>query len=146
MLPPLIPLSPPLSPPSCNQRPYWAPATRNRGHARARSPAAPKSNGPRHRCTSLSLSPLRSVKTPGGKFTLLQVKKRGSRPSCGDCGAKLAGIKEMRKRELQRASRRMKTVSRAYGGSRCADCTRTRVIKAFLTEEAAIVKRMSNKN
>jgi large subunit ribosomal protein L34e len=33
-------------------------------------------------------------------------------------------------------------VSRAYGGSRCAQCVRKRVVRAFLIEEQKIVKQM----
>lgn len=29
----------------------------------------------------------------------------------------------------------MKTVTRAYGGSRCAGCVRNRIVRAFLIEE-----------
>eukprot|EP00295_Goniomonas_pacifica_P022796 CAMPEP_0175946248 /NCGR_PEP_ID=MMETSP0108-20121206/27192_1 /TAXON_ID=195067 ORGANISM="Goniomonas pacifica, Strain CCMP1869" /NCGR_SAMPLE_ID=MMETSP0108 /ASSEMBLY_ACC=CAM_ASM_000204 /LENGTH=48 /DNA_ID= /DNA_START= /DNA_END= /DNA_ORIENTATION= len=37
-------------------------------------------------------------------------------------------------------SRRQKTVTRAYGGSRCAGCVRQRVVRAFLIEEQKNVK------
>ena len=33
-----------------------------------------------------------------------------------------------------------RTVSRAYGGSRCAECVRNRIVRAFLIEEQKIVK------
>ena len=36
--------------------------------------------------------------------------------------------------------KRERTVSRAYGGSRCAKCVRERVVRAFLIEEQKIVK------
>jgi large subunit ribosomal protein L34e len=39
-------------------------------------------------------------------------------------------------------SKRMKTVTRAYGGSRCATCVRNRVVRAFLIEEQKIVKKV----
>ena len=38
--------------------------------------------------------------------------------------------------------KRERTVSRAYGGSRCAKCVRQRVVRAFLIEEQKIVKQM----
>lgn len=44
--------------------------------------------------------------------------------------------------EAKRAKKREKTVSRAYGGSRCAHCVKTRVVRAFLIEEQKIVKAM----
>lgn len=34
----------------------------------------------------------RIVKTPGGELRLLHIKKRGTAPKCGDCGAKLPGV------------------------------------------------------
>jgi large subunit ribosomal protein L34e len=35
-----------------------------------------------------------------------------------------------------------KKVSRAYGGSRCAGCVRSRIVRAFLIEEQKIVKKV----
>ncbi len=39
-------------------------------------------------------------------------------------------------------SKRQKSVSRAYGGSVCAGCVKQRITRAFLIEEATIVKRV----
>ncbi|KAK5004056.1 60S ribosomal protein L34B, partial [Elasticomyces elasticus] len=39
-------------------------------------------------------------------------------------------------------SRPKKTVQRAYGGSRCANCVKDRVVRAFLIEEQKIVKKV----
>ncbi|OCF34463.1 hypothetical protein I316_03978 [Kwoniella heveanensis BCC8398] len=39
-------------------------------------------------------------------------------------------------------SKRQKTVNRAYGGSVCAICVKQRITRAFLIEEATIVKRV----
>jgi large subunit ribosomal protein L34e len=47
-----------------------------------------------------------------------------------------------RPREWSRMSRRLKTVNRAYGGSRCATCVRNRVVRAFLIEEQKIVSKV----
>lgn len=33
-------------------------------------------------------------------------------------------------------------MSRAYGGSRCAPCTRGRIMRAFIIEEQKIVKKV----
>lgn len=41
-----------------------------------------------------------------------------------------------------RLSRCKKNVSRAYGGSRCANCVRSRIVRAFLVEEQKIVKKV----
>jgi large subunit ribosomal protein L34e len=43
---------------------------------------------------------------------------------------------------FKNAKKREKTVSRAYGGSRCHTCVRQRIIRAFLIEEQKIVKKV----
>jgi large subunit ribosomal protein L34e len=35
-----------------------------------------------------------------------------------------------------------KSVTRAYGGSRCSGCVRNRIVRAFLCEEQKIVKKV----
>jgi len=67
------------------------------------------------------------------------IKKLGSLPKCGDCKVKLHGITPSRPQERSRLSKRHKTVSRTYGGSRCHKCVRERIIRAFLIEEQKIV-------
>ncbi|KAL2155825.1 hypothetical protein VTH82DRAFT_567 [Thermothelomyces myriococcoides] len=84
----------------------------------------------------------RTIKTPGGKLRLLHIKKRGTPPKCGDCGVKLPGIPALRPREYAQISKPKKTVQRAYGGSRCGNCVRDRIIRAFLIEEQKIVKKV----
>ncbi|PWN17858.1 60s ribosomal protein l34-b, partial [Microstroma glucosiphilum] len=84
----------------------------------------------------------RVVKTPGGKLRYLHIKKLPTSPKCGDCHTALPGIKALRPREYATISKTGKTVQRAYGGSRCANCVRTRIIRAFLVEEAKIVKQV----
>lgn len=68
----------------------------------------------------------RVVKTPGGQLRYLHLKKLPTSPKCGDCHTALPGIKALRPREYAQVSKRHKTVQRAYGGSRCANCVRTR--------------------
>lgn len=85
---------------------------------------------------------IKVVKTPGGVLRAQHVKKSGTRPKCGDCGIALAGISALRPREYAQVSKTHKTVSRAYGGSRCANCVKERVVRAFLIEEQKIVKRV----
>lgn len=68
----------------------------------------------------------RVVKTPGGKLRYHYTGKQPSAPKCGDCHTALAGVKALRPREYANASKTKKTVQRAYGGSRCANCVRTR--------------------
>ncbi|UZJ52818.1 hypothetical protein CBS101457_002138 [Exobasidium rhododendri] len=82
----------------------------------------------------------RVVKTPGGKLRYHLTGKQASPVRCGDCHDALPGVKSLRPREYANVSKTKKTVSRAYGGSRCASCVRTRIIRAFLVEEAKIVK------
>ena len=82
------------------------------------------------------------VKTPGGRLTYLYVKKTGTFPKCGDCKIKLNGVVPARPKEWMSMSRRLKTVNRSYGGSRCAKCVRERVVRAFLIEEQKIVSKV----
>lgn len=82
----------------------------------------------------------RVVKTPGGKLKYHLTGKIATAPKCGDCHTALPGIKAVRPRAYANLSKTKKTVQRAYGGSRCANCVRTRIIRAFLVEEAKIVK------
>ncbi|KAG9239025.1 60S ribosomal protein L34 [Amylocarpus encephaloides] len=84
----------------------------------------------------------RIIRTPGGELRYLHIKKQGTSPKCGDCGIKLPGIPALRPREYATISRPKKTVQRAYGGSRCANCVRDRIVRAFLIEEQKIVKKV----
>ena len=43
---------------------------------------------------------------------------------------------------MRRLKKRERRVNRAYGGSRCAFCTRQRVMRAFLIEEQKCVKQV----
>nr|AAX48867.1 L34 [Suberites domuncula] len=83
----------------------------------------------------------RVSKTPGGRLVYLYIKKRGSVPRCGDCKTKLSGLPAVRPIKLKNLSKPKKTVSRAYGGARCHQCLRQRIIRAFLIEEQKIVVR-----
>ena len=85
---------------------------------------------------------VRKVKTPGGELVVHYMGKKGKGPVCGDCKGKLSGIPALRPTEYKRISKRQKTVSRAYGGSRCASCVRSRIVRAFLIEEQKIVKKV----
>ncbi|KAJ1736618.1 60S ribosomal protein L34B [Coemansia sp. BCRC 34490] len=85
---------------------------------------------------------VRISKTPGGNLRYLHVKKPAKGPRCGDCGSSLAGLPALRPREYSRLSKTQKNVTRAYGGSRCGSCVRTRIVRAFLIEEQKIVKKV----
>jgi len=82
------------------------------------------------------------VKTPGGKLSVHYRTKVAKGPKCGDCGSKINGVPHLRPKEYHRISKRQKTVTRAYGGNRCAHCVRDRIVRAFLIEEQKIVKRV----
>ncbi|CAE6456719.1 60S ribosomal protein L34-A OS=Saccharomyces cerevisiae (strain ATCC 204508 / S288c) GN=RPL34A PE=1 SV=1 [Rhizoctonia solani AG-1 IB] len=84
----------------------------------------------------------RVVKTPGGKLVYQHLKKLATAPKCGDCGVALPGVPALRPRQYATISKRQKTVRRAYGGSRCGDCVKQRILRAFLIEEAKIVKKV----
>ena len=68
------------------------------------------------------------IKTPGGVLRYLHVKKPGSVPKCGDCGCKISGVPALRPKEYSRISKTKKSVTRAYGGSRCGQCVRDRYL------------------
>uniref|UniRef100_A0A7S3SXR8 60S ribosomal protein L34 n=1 Tax=Strombidinopsis acuminata TaxID=141414 RepID=A0A7S3SXR8_9SPIT len=84
----------------------------------------------------------RKIKTPGGKLVFQQLKKKASAPKCGDCGKAIIGVPCLRPTEYRRLKKRERRVNRAYGGSRCAHCVRTRVMRAFLIEEQKCVKQV----
>ncbi|KAL1243863.1 60S ribosomal protein L34, partial [Trichinella nelsoni] len=81
-------------------------------------------------------------KTPGNRLVYLYPKKPGQVPKCGDCKERLRGLRPARPRELMSMPWRHKTVSRAYGGSRCSNCVKNRIMRAFLIEEQKIVNKM----
>ncbi|KAI1285764.1 60S ribosomal protein L34 [Halotydeus destructor] len=81
----------------------------------------------------------RISKTPSGRLVYLYKKKAGQVAKCGDCKLRMRGLTFARPRELSALSKRHKTVTRAYGGSRCGHCVRNRIVRAFLIEEEKIV-------
>lgn len=69
-------------------------------------------------------------------------EKKVNAPKCGDCGFALQGVAAVRPRKYGNMSKTHKSVTRAYGGSRCANCVKERIVRAFLIEEQKIVKRV----
>ena len=67
---------------------------------------------------------LKVVKTPGGRLVGAYRSKKRQGPKCGDCGTPLPGIKHLSSFAYKNTHKRERTVSRAYGGSRCAKCVR----------------------
>ena len=55
-------------------------------------------------------------------------------------------VPALRPKEYANVSKPSKNVSRAYGGSRCANCVKDRVVRAFLIEEQKIVKKVWSYN
>merc|ERR1711874_143643 len=77
-----------------------------------------------------------------GKLVFHTLKKKTTGPKCGDCGKAIIGVPRLRPVEYRRLKKRERRVNRAYGGSRCASCVRTRVVRAFLIEEQKCVKQV----
>ena len=97
----------------------------------------------RRRCAYRTKSnKIRPVKTPGGKLVAHVVNKKANVPRCGDTGVKLQGIKALRPSEARSVPKRMRTVSRAYGGALCGAAVKARIIRSFLIEEQKIVKKV----
>ena len=67
-----------------------------------------------------------ATKTPGGKLVAHYRKKSSTGPKCGDCKQALKGIKHLASKAYKNVSKTQRTVSRAYGGSKCAHCVRQR--------------------
>jgi large subunit ribosomal protein L34e len=70
----------------------------------------------------------------------------GSVPRCGDTGNKLHGIKAARPHQLKHATKRTKTVSRAYGGVLSAAALRQRIIRSFLASEQKVADKLIKAN
>ncbi|GAB7322082.1 hypothetical protein MBLNU13_g03116t2 [Cladosporium sp. NU13] len=92
---------------------------------------------------------VRVIRTPGGEHSSLvyvdpntNTKAYQAWKKEWDVDENLTQIPALRPREYAQISRPKKTVQRAYGGSRCANCVRDRVVRAFLIEEQKIVKKV----
>lgn len=84
---------------------------------------------------------IRKFLTPGGNVKIQYRTKVAKGPHCGDCKKALQGIPRVRPHAYKLMKKNQRTVSRPYGGSRCATCTRTRVLRAFIVEEAKEAKK-----
>jgi len=87
---------------------------------------------------------VKTILTPGGRHVAQLMQKHRRGVICGDAGCNVAlpGIKHMDRAAFKKAHAKDKTVSRAYGGSRCGNCVRSRIVRAFLIEEQKIVKKV----
>ena len=80
-------------------------------------------------------------RTPGGKLRFKKQLKARNPVKCGDTGVKLNGIPRLQKCEWKNAPKRMRTVSRAYGGVLSSNAVRHRIMRAFLNEELKCIKK-----
>jgi large subunit ribosomal protein L34e len=96
----------------------------------------------RRHCYRNKSNKAKPVKTPGGKLACHYVAKRAVGARCGDCGVVLPGIKHLRPVAFKNLHQRQKKVARCYGGSRCGQCVKARIVRAFLIEEQKIVKKV----
>jgi len=85
---------------------------------------------------------VKTITAPSGRHIAQYMDKKRKGSVCGDCDIVLPGIKHMDSTAFKKAVGREKTVSRAYGGSRCHKCVRERIVRAFLVDEQKIVKRL----
>ena len=98
----------------------------------------------RRHCYRTKTNRVKTIHAPGGRYIAQYMKKTRRGVTCGDAGCNvfLPGIKHMDKTAAKKAHGKDKTVSRAYGGSRCANCVKQRIVRAFLIEEQKIVKKV----
>ena len=85
---------------------------------------------------------IKRVKTPGGRISVHYVTKAAAGPKCGDCKKGISGVPCLRPTEYKALPKHKRTVSRAYGGMLCAQCTKSRVMRAFIVGEHKIVRKV----
>ena len=83
---------------------------------------------------------LKRIRTPGGRLTFQKIKKVRNAIKCGDTGVELNGIKRLDKCQWKNAPKRVRTVSRTYGGVLSAEAVRHRILRAFFNEELKCIK------
>jgi large subunit ribosomal protein L34e len=96
----------------------------------------------RHVSYNTKSNKIRKKRTPGHRLLACHVKKQGKYPACGDCGGKILGLPMSRPYDLSRLKKKDRSVTRAYGGSRCHKCVKNRIKRAFLIEEQMCVKQV----
>ena len=85
---------------------------------------------------------VRGIRTPGGQLKSQRIYKTTKGPRCSDCKTVLQGIKHVKSSKIHTLKKRERTVTRAYGGSACASCVKSRIMRAFLLEEQKAVKKV----
>ena len=89
----------------------------------------------RRHCYATKSNKIKKVKTPGGTLVAHYIAKRARNPSCGDCKQPLHGLPALRPKQFKNVAKRVRTVSRAYGGSRCASCVKDRYVDGTRVDE-----------
>ena len=84
---------------------------------------------------------LKRIRTPGGKLTFQKIVKVRNPIVCGDTGVQLNGIKRLNKYLWKNAPKRVRTVTRTYGGVLSAEAVKHRIMRAFFNEELKCIKR-----
>ena len=84
---------------------------------------------------------LKRIKTPGGRLTFHKLSKVRNPIIYENTDDQLNGIKRLDKCEWKNAPKRMRTVSRAYGGVLSSSAVRHRIMRAFLNEELKCIKK-----
>jgi len=95
----------------------------------------------KHHATARAIIRIGGCKTISGHVDL-DKQKIGQISPCNMLTLSFLQIPALRPREYSQISKPKKTVQRAYGGSRCANCVRDRIVRAFLIEEQKIVKKV----
>ena len=88
---------------------------------------------------------VKRFRTPGGRLKFKKLLKTQSPVTCGDTGVELNGIKRLRRTEWKNAPKRVRTVSRTYGGCLSAEAVRHRIMRAFFNEELKCLKQGATK-
>ncbi|CAI2380088.1 unnamed protein product [Moneuplotes crassus] len=87
----------------------------------------------------------RKVKTPGRRITIQYTAKKCKGPQEGVTGllpGPLAGIPHLRPGAFRRLNHNARTVSRPYGGVLSHRTVKDKIVRAFLIEEAKLLKRL----
>lgn len=85
---------------------------------------------------------IKAVRTPGNKVVAQYLSKKAQAPKCADTGVALYGIPALRPFQYKNLEKRKRSVSRAYGGVLSAGAVKTRIIRAFIAEEARVLRTM----
>lgn len=63
-------------------------------------------------------------KLPGGTTRIFYLKRKPSKPKCGNCGVVLKGMVRERPPKMRNIAKSKKVPSRPFRGNLCSKCTR----------------------